>query len=99
MSQLKGVLPALSSLSPEPITETGNLLQDEALLQQGILLLVKALMQIADAGPQLIPAWHLSWQLSPPGTTETHQSRLPLRSGVATQCCTLGSGKAPSAMS
>ena len=67
LSQLESILSAISSLESESVTQAGDLLQYELLLQQSILLLVQTLMQLAHLGSQLIPAGNLAWQFAPPG--------------------------------
>lgn len=75
LSQFQGVLPPICRLVPQPVAQAGNLLQYEPLLQQAVLLLLHALMQLTDLGAQLILAGDDSWQPPPPASMNSHGGR------------------------
>lgn len=61
LGQLQSILPSFSSLSSESVTQTCNLLKNEALLKEAVFFLVQPLVQVADARMQLILAWNFAW--------------------------------------
>mmetsp|Transcript_40583 Transcript_40583/g.90204 ORF Transcript_40583/g.90204 Transcript_40583/m.90204 type:complete len:578 (+) Transcript_40583:560-2293(+) len=85
LGQLQSVSATLRRLCPQLVTQPRDLLQDQLLLQQGLLLVIQTLLQLLDLGTQLLLVWYLSLQQPPPAVvtrvlqSHTQSLRLPPR--------------------